>query len=123
MTSSNQRQNVTVIDINSSAFHNLPESYCGFSIEGDGLDMNTLEAAGILCADVLIAAMDDDNANLMIAQIAKQHYKIGLVIARIYDESKRVSCDKTGIETICPVLLSISEAQEMMFDAKEEKAV
>ncbi len=123
ITSSNQKQNVTVIDIDTSAFNNLPESYRGFSIEGDGLDMNTLETAGILRANVLVAATDDDNANLMIAQIAKRHYKVELVVARIYDESKRVSCDKMGIETICPVLLSLSEAQKVIFSAKEEKAV
>jgi len=34
-----------------------------------------------------------------------------------------VSCDKMGIETICPVLLSLSEAQKVIFSAKEEKAV
>jgi len=122
-TGYNQNQNVTVIDIYTAAFKNLPESYHGFSIEGDGTDMNTLETAGILCADVLVAATDDDNANLMIAQIAKQHYNVNHVVARIYDDSKKVSCDQIGIEMVCPVLLSISEAQKVIFNTKEEKAV
>jgi len=122
-TGSNRKLNITVIDIDTAAFNNLPASYRGFSIEGDGTDMNTLETAGILSADVLVAATDDDNTNLMIAQIAKQHYKVEHVVARIYDDSKEVSCGQIGIETVCPVVLSISEAQEIIFNAKEEKAV
>lgn len=122
-TDYNQKQKVTVIDIDTAAFNNLPESYRGFSIEGDGTDMKTLEAAGILSADVLVAATDDDNTNLMIAQIAKQHYKVDYVVARIYDDSKKVSYGQMDIKTVCPVLLSISEAQVDIFNAKEEKAV
>ena len=79
--------------------------------------------AGIRCADVLVAATDDDNANLMIAQIAKQHYKVEHVVARIYDDSKKVSYDPIDIETVCPVLLSVNETQKVIFDVREEKAI
>ena len=43
---------------------------------GHGMDAKVLEEAGIEDADVLIAATDGDNTNLVIAQVATERYHV-----------------------------------------------
>lgn len=52
---------------------------------GDATDPRKLEEAGILRADVVASVTGDDEDNLVIAQLAKQVYKIPRVIGRIND--------------------------------------
>ena len=120
---SEQNQQVSIVDINENAFKNLQPSYQGFSIEGDGTDTDTLELAGIRSSDVLISVTDDDDANIMITQIAKQHYHVNQVFARVYDTTKNVSYDQMDIHVICPVLLSVNEVEKVLLIGREEQAV
>ena len=121
--SSDQNQIVSIVDIDENSFKKLPSSYKGYSIEGDGTDTDVLEIAGARTADVLIAATDDDNTNIMIAQIAKQHYHIQNVVARVYDTSKNAVYDQMDIEAVCPELLSLNEVRKVLLNVREEKAV
>jgi trk system potassium uptake protein TrkA len=52
-------------------------------IKGDACDSEYLEQAGIEDADIVIAATGDDDDNLVIAQIAKEVYRVRKVIARV----------------------------------------
>lgn len=104
-----QNFHVIVVDHDERAFRKLSPSYGGFTLEGDGCDPDILVEAGSNNADILIATTDDDNTNIMIAQMARQAFQIGKVIARIYDTSKRSACIDESIQFICPALLSIEE--------------
>lgn len=53
--------------------------------KGDATDPRILEEAGILRADVVAAVTGDDENNLVIAQLAKQVYKIPRVVGRVND--------------------------------------
>lgn len=118
-----QNQQVTVIDKDAQSFYNLPESFRGYTIEGDATDAEVLEMAGIRSADVLIAATDDDSVNLMISQIARQRYNVKNIISRIYDTSRKILYDQMNITVVCPVQLSVREAEKVWFHREEEKAV
>ena len=51
--------------------------------EGNAGDPRTLELAGIVRADVLVAAMRDDAANLSICFVARERFKVSRTIAAI----------------------------------------
>ncbi len=106
---SEQNKNVSIIDINESSFRKLSQSYGGFQIEGDGSDLDMLLSAGAEDADILISTTNDDDTNIMIAQIGKELFDIDYVIARLQDTSKKVVISGMDIHTICPADLSIKE--------------
>lgn len=93
---------VTVIDLDSSAFRRLPDSYSGATVIGTGIDEDILLSAGIDNADVFIAATNGDNRNIMAAQMAKQAFGVKQVLSRIYDPVRAEKYRSLGIETICP---------------------
>src|SRR5215204_3360675 len=47
---------------------------------GTGLEVEALEATGIVQADAFVAATDGDNTNIIISQIAKQRFNVPTVI-------------------------------------------
>ena len=55
------------------------------AVRGDPLVPSTLEAAGALQADVLVACTQSDEDNLVISLLAKKHFNIARVIARVND--------------------------------------
>jgi len=52
------------------------------AVRGDALVLSTLEAAGALRADVLVACTQSDKDNLVISLLAKQRFNVSRVIAR-----------------------------------------
>jgi trk system potassium uptake protein len=115
----NQNSNVSMIDIDRESFSRLPEWCIDCSIEGDATDTDILELAGIKTADILVAATNDDDTNIMIAQIAKKYYKVSRVFAKVEDTSKEASYDQSEIIAICPLILSLNELQRIFAAEKE----
>lgn len=98
----NQGHSVTIIDLDSSAFRRLPDSYSGATVIGTGIDEDILLSAGIDNADIFIAATNGDNRNIMAAQMAKKEFGVQQVLCRIYDPVRAEKYHSLGIETICP---------------------
>jgi trk system potassium uptake protein TrkA len=57
------------------------------SVRGDPTVPATLEAAGALRADVLIAGTTSDETNLVVSLLAKKHFSIPRVIGRVNDSA------------------------------------
>ena len=55
------------------------------AVHGDALVPSTLEAAGALRADVLVACTQSDEDNLVISLLAKKRFNVTRVIARVND--------------------------------------
>ncbi|MCC8022834.1 MAG: TrkA family potassium uptake protein [Clostridiales bacterium] len=119
---SDQNINVSIIDTAEQAFRKLSPSYGGFTFEGDGMDADLLDFAGARNASALIACTNDDDANILIAQTAKQTFSIPQVIVRIKDNSKQAAYDGMGIQSICPATLSIQEFQRILSERGEGEA-
>ena len=71
---------VVVLDKDRESFRYLPEEFKGYEMEGDPTDPQVLKAAGIEDAGLFIASTQDDNTNLLLAQIARQlniRYRMG----------------------------------------------
>ena len=95
---------VTVIDVDSTAFRRLPTSFSGSTVIGTGIDEDVLLSAGIDRADIFVSATNGDNRNIMAAQLAKAAFGVNLVLCRIYDPVRAQTYRSLGIETICPTV-------------------
>lgn len=113
-TLSNNGENVLIMDEDKNSFRRLEPNFGGLSVVGNGTDFNALKEANISKATALIAVTNDDNTNIIIAQIARDVFKIDNVIARLYDPECETLYQKFGIETICPFALSTKEINKLL---------
>lgn len=120
-TLSAQGKDVVVLDSNNVSFRKLSPDYSGFSITADATDIDELRKAGIAKADVLLAATDDDNTNIMIAQIASKIFSVPKVISRLYDTEKEIILQDFNIQIIYPSRLSICEFDKLLDGAEVSK--
>lgn len=120
VTMQSRNRSVSVIDLNQDSFKSLPSSFGGIAMVGDGTDIDFLTFAGAKNADILIAATDDDNTNIMVGQMAKQIFKIQHVVVKLYDETKRILYADMDIQTICPASLAICEFEKIVWIADQE---
>ena len=104
---SREGSSVVVIDVNPDSFNSLSSDFSGFRLEGDATQVSVLKEAKLGSADVLIAATDDDNINLMVAQIAKKVFGVHKVLARVFDPRRGSVYAQLGIETVCPTSLAV----------------
>ena len=112
----------TVIDKDEHAFRKLDSAYGGLTITGDATNISLLQEVDIAHADTVISVTDDDNTNIMVAQIAKEIYHVPHVICRLYDPEREYVYHEFGIETICPVVLS-AQAIAQYLDHTQEACV
>ena len=106
--------NVIVIDKKEEAFRNLSPSFSGIAIAGDGTDIHILTQADIHKATAVIAVTNNDNTNIMVAQLAKELFSIEQVIARLFDSDREYVYNEFGIDTICPAVLSAKEIDKLL---------
>jgi trk system potassium uptake protein TrkA len=102
---------VVVVDKDSSAFRELGTEFNGITVLGTGIDEDVLKKAGIEDADVFVAVTSTDSVNIMAAQVAKYIFKVKKVIARVYNTEKDYVYSELGLETICPISVSIDSVK------------
>lgn len=112
-TLSRRGHNVVIIDQNDAAFSELSGEFSGFKVEGDAIEFAVLKQSKVEKADVVVAVSEDDNTNLMVAQIAKTLFQVPKVIARVFDRQKEEIYRQSGIEIICPTAI----VGDVFFDA------
>ena len=76
---------VAVVEHDPKAFDKLPADFMGRTYDGNALNKNVLDRAGIETADVLVAVTNDDAVNLVVGHIAKDIYHVSQVVARNFD--------------------------------------
>lgn len=113
--------NVLVIDNNKDAFRKLLPSFGGLTLSGDAADLDILHEAQIEKATIVLAVTNNDNTNIMVAQIAKALFNIQRVIARLYDPERECIYREFGINTICPSVLSAKEITKLLGNIHEEE--
>jgi len=109
---------VTVIDKARRAFRRLPEDWAGTVVQGLGFDRATLERAGIRSADAVAAVTSGDNSNVLTARIAREHYEVGQVVARIYDPHRAVIYRRLGIATVATVIWTTDQITRRLLPAR-----
>lgn len=116
---SQQGHTVSIIDKDPAAFEKLPPGFEGQTLVGMVFDRETMEAAGISDAGAFIAVTNGDNSNIVSARVAKEHFKIDKVVARIYDPRRAEIYQRLGISTVATVRWAASEIYDLLFHGIE----
>lgn len=111
---------VAVIDKRKEAFDRLPPDFHAQTFVGVGFDREILEKAGIQQADAFIAVSNGDNSNIVSARIAREHFGVGKVIARIYDPRRADIYERLNIPTVATVRWAAKQIQFLLFHEREE---
>lgn len=94
---------VAIIDKNAKAFERLKSTFSGKHIVGFAFDREVLEEAGITDATAFASVTSGDNSNIVSARVAKEHYRVAQVVARIYDPRRAQIYQRLGIQTVATV--------------------
>jgi trk system potassium uptake protein TrkA len=105
---------VAIIDRRGAAFRRLPEEWVGDRIVGSGFDRDDLERAGAKDADALAAVTSGDNTNILTVRIAREHFNIPNVVARIYDPRRAEIYQRLGIPTVATVTWTIDQVHRRL---------
>ena len=105
---------VTIVDNNPNTFERLGPGFKGQTVVGVGFDRGVLLKAGIERADGLAAVTASDEANLVVARIASQIFRVPRVVARVYDPHKAEVYQRLGLQTIAPVTWGVNRLAELL---------
>ncbi|MEL7610214.1 MAG: TrkA family potassium uptake protein [Bacillota bacterium] len=105
---------VTVIDSDPEAFKKLGPSFRGETIEGIGFDKEVLLRAKVDRVDALAAVTSSDEANAVVARLAREVYRVPKVVARMYNKQKAEIYKRLGVETISSTTWGIKRAAELL---------
>jgi trk system potassium uptake protein TrkA len=110
---------ISIIDKKPNAFEKLPPGFEGQTLVGMVFDRETLEQAGIRDAGAFIAVTNGDNSNIVSARVAREHYNVERVVARIYDPRRAEIYQRLGIKTVATVRWASAEIYDVLFHGIE----
>jgi trk system potassium uptake protein TrkA len=111
---------VSVIDKNAAAFDRLPPGFVAKTYVGLGFDRDVLEDAGIKEADAFLAVSNGDNSNILSARVAREHYHVPKVVARIYDPMRADIYERLNIPTVSTTRWGVKQMMLMLTHPREE---
>ena len=114
-----QGHTVSIIDKNPQAFERLPPGFEGQTLVGMVFDREIMEEAGVKDAGAFIAVTNGDNSNIVSARIAREHYHVERVVARIYDPRRAEIYQRLGIKTVATVRWAAAEIHDILFHGME----
>jgi trk/ktr system potassium uptake protein len=89
---------VTIIEQHRERYSHLEEDFEHAAIAGDATELFVLERAGIARPpDLVVAVTGDDEDNMVICQVAREHYGVAKVIARVNDPRNQAHFDLLGV--------------------------
>ncbi len=100
MSLSRQNYNVAIIDSDPQAFQRLDPNFRGQAVEGEGLDQDSLERAGIKQAYGFAAVTTLDSINIITCRIARDIYHVSRVVARLYNPTRATIYQKLNLQTV-----------------------
>ena len=114
---------VTVLDENEDALGRLGESWTGGFLVGHGMDLKLLKEAGIEDADAVVVTTDGDNTNIVVGQVAQQHFQVPTVVVRVLDPARAQFYATKGMRIVCPTSSAIETLVSAVRHAEEEVSV
>ena len=92
-------ENVVIVEEEQDAVEQTRNA--GFTVEwGDGTDTSVLRSAGAENAKVVVASTGDDDANLLVSQLAASKFDTEKVIARVNNPDNVEAFEELGVNTI-----------------------
>lgn len=111
---SEKNHNVVVIDSDKNSFRRLSVSFGGITLIGNATNLEILEQAQIGPKTTVVCVTNQDNTNIMLAQIAKELYGADRVIVRLYNAERASAYEGQGIDTISPAQLCEREFHQLL---------
>lgn len=108
---------VTVIDKSPPAFRRLGPGFRGRTVTGVGFDRDVLREAGIERADAFAAVTSGDNSNFVAATVARDTFRVPIVVARIYDPQREQIYRRLGIRTISSTAWGAHKIKRLMLNS------
>ena len=105
---------VTVIDKDNGAFERLGVAFKGRTLVGVGFDRTVLEEAGITRVDGLAAVTNSDEANIVIARLAREFFRVPRVVARVVEPRKAEIYRRLGLQTISTTLWGVNRIANLL---------
>lgn len=105
---------VTVIEIDRAARGRLPSGFGGAFRHGNGVHRRVLEEAGIAHAEAFVALTASDSANIVAARVAREHFRVPHVLARLHDPAHAEAYRELGIATIGSVQTTVNRVVQLL---------
>lgn len=118
MELSEEGHSVVVIEKKRDSLRRLSHFH-GKTIVGSGFDRDVLFQAEAANADALAAVTSGDNTNILCARIARDHYNIKNVVARIYDPARADIYMKLGIPTVATSLWTTQQVKRWILPSDD----
>lgn len=112
---SQQGHDVSVVANEESVCEHMPSDFRGRIHPGDAMSIDVLNRAGAKSCDALVAATSSDVLNLVVAQIAREHFHVPHVIARNYDPMYLVLYELFNIQNISATSWAAQRLEEMVY--------
>lgn len=109
---------VVVVDHRTDALDDLGKGFNGLALQGEAYDVDVLEQADLANADFFCAVTDDDNINLMAAEVAKAVFGVRRVLCRLQDPAREDSYRALGIPYISTTKLIAAVILERITSAE-----
>ncbi len=93
--------NVVVIDRNPEVLRALGSGFNGVTVTGIGYDEDVLRQARVESADALAAVTENDNVNIMAAEVAKRIFNVPHVVARLTNPALERTLQQLGLDYVC----------------------
>ena len=106
-------KNVMVIDNQESSFDKLSENFQGYKFIGDCTDISVLKNANIETANTIIITTGSDNANILIAHIARKIFDVPEIYVRLDEPESETLLKGMRIKAIFPFELSFDEFERL----------
>lgn len=97
---------VVIIDSDPTLIQAADELDC-IKITGVPIDRDVLRQAGIETADIVCAVTQNDNINIMSAQIAQEYFRVPKVITRVFNPTNQSVFNELGLDSICSTALTV----------------
>jgi trk system potassium uptake protein len=107
---------VSIVDDNHNSFNNLPADFQGRIHEGDALNQDVLQRAGIATCDALASVTNNDALNAVVAHIAKVDYNVPNIVARNYDPHMRSLFEAFDIQIVSSTSWGAQRIEELLTD-------
>lgn len=104
---------IVILDWDQDAFKKMSPNFKGECLTGSGFLEENMQRAFEEKTDAFVAVTDKDNVNIMLAQWAKNKFKVPRVIARIYDPIVAGAYRELGLETVCPTGMALEAILSM----------
>ncbi|MEZ7154138.1 TrkA family potassium uptake protein [Streptomyces sp. MAD19A] len=109
-----EEHDVEVVDHLARTARNLPDHprirfHCG-----SAYDRSVLQSAAIEHADAYVAATSSDSSNAVGARVAKEIYRVPVVLARAYDPRRSAVYQDVGIPTVAGIRWTVHQIHRML---------